>query len=85
MTPAANKGGLPNGREVINIELQVYKQTHWINRSLLYWARTYDNLKSGQDYSMLLPAYHIGILDFTLFENHPAFPDQQVAAKRENT
>ena len=62
-----------NNDKVINIELQVYKQTHWINRSLLYWARTYDNLKSGQDYSMLLPAYHIGILDFTLFENHPKF------------
>ena len=62
-----------NNDKVINIELQVYKQTHWINRSLLYWARTYDNLKSGQDYSMLLPAYHIGILDFTLFGEHPKF------------
>ena len=65
-----------NNDKVINIELQVYKQTHWINRSLLYWARTYDNLKSGQDYSMLLPAYHIGILDFTLFENHSKFMAQ---------
>ena len=65
-----------NNDKVINIELQVYKQTYWINRSLLYWARTYDNLKSGQDYSMLLPAYHIGILDFTLFENHPKFMSQ---------
>lgn len=25
---------------------------------------------------MLLPAYHIGILDFTLFENHPKFMAQ---------
>ena len=65
-----------NNDKVINIELQVYKQTHWINRSLLYWARTYDNLKRGQDYSMLLPAYHIGILDFTLFENHSKFMAQ---------
>ena len=65
-----------NNDKVINIELQVYKQTHWINRSLLYWARTYDNLKSGQDYSMLLPAYHIGILDFALFENHSKFMAQ---------
>ena len=65
-----------NNDKVINIELQLYKQTYWINRSLLYWARTYDNLKSGQDYSMLLPAYHIGILDFTLFENYPKFMAQ---------
>ena len=33
-------------------------------------------MKSGQDYSMLLPAYHIGILDFTLFENYPKFMAQ---------
>lgn len=65
-----------NNDKVINIELQVYKQTYWINRSLLYWARAYDNLKSGQGYDMLLPAYHIGILDFILFENHPKFMAQ---------
>ena len=58
-----------NDARIINIELQVYKQTYWTNRSLLYWARAFDILKSGQDYSMLLPTYHIGILDFTLFEN----------------
>lgn len=62
-----------NDARIINIELQVYKQTYWTNRSLLYWARAFDILKSGQDYSMLLPTYHIGILDFTLFENHPKF------------
>ena len=44
-----------NDARIINIELQVYKQTYWTNRSLLYWARAFDILKSGQDYSMLLP------------------------------
>ena len=62
-----------NNAKIINIELQVYKQTYWVERSLLYWARAFDSLKSGQDYSMLLPTYHIGILDFTLFEEHPKF------------
>ena len=62
-----------NNAKIINIELQVYKQTYWVERSLLYWARAYDNLKSGEDYSKLLPTYHIGILDFTLFEEHPKF------------
>ena len=62
-----------NDARIINIELQVYKQTHWTNRSLLYWARAYDILKSGEGYDMLLPTYHIGILDFTLFEDHPKF------------
>ena len=62
-----------NDARIINIELQVYKQTYWTNRSLLYWARAYDILKSGEGYDMLLPIYHIGILDFTLFEDHPKF------------
>ena len=62
-----------NDARIINIELQVYKQTYWTNRSLLYWARAYDSIKSGQDYGMLFPTYHIGILDFTLFEEHPKF------------
>ena len=65
-----------NHAKIINIELQVYKQTYWVERSLLYWARAFDSLKSGQDYSMLLPTYHIGILDFTLFEDHPKFMAQ---------
>ena len=62
-----------NDARIINIELQVYKQTYWTNRSLLYWAKAYDSIKSGQDYGMLFPTYHIGILDFTLFEEHPKF------------
>ena len=65
-----------NHAKIINIELQVYKQTYWVERSLLYWARAFDNLKSGEDYSKLLPTYQIGILDFTLFEDHPKFMAQ---------
>ena len=65
-----------NNAKIINIELQVYKQTYWVERSLLYWARAFDSLKSGEDYSKLLPTYHIGILDFTLFEEHPKFMAQ---------
>ena len=65
-----------NNAKIINIELQVYKQTYWVERSLLYWARAFDSLKSGEDYSKLLPIYHIGILDFTLFEDHPKFMAQ---------
>ena len=38
-----------NDARIINIELQVYKQTYWTNRSLLYWARAYDSIKSGQE------------------------------------
>ena len=73
-----------NNAKIINIELQVYKQTYWVERSLLYWARAFDSLKSGQDYSMLLPTYHIGILDFTLFEDHLKFMAQYLIMDAED-
>ena len=53
--------------------IELGKEIEGKDRSLLYWARAYDSIKSGQDYGMLFPTYHIGILDFTLFEEHPKF------------
>lgn len=57
-----------NGNRNINIELQIRKEGFWAERSLLYWARTYDDLKSGEDYELLKPTYHIGIIDFPLYD-----------------
>ena len=62
-----------NTKELIDIEVQVAKQAGWINRSLLYLCRTFDNLGSGDDYTKIKPATHVGILDFDLFPEHPEF------------
>ncbi len=62
-----------NDSKRINIELQVSFQKDWTDRSLLYWCRTFDRLPKGETYGELLPAYHIGILDFTLFPEEPEF------------
>ncbi len=62
-----------NNSTVVNIELQVQPQKYWNNRSLTYLCRLFDNLKKGASYSDIMPAYHIGILDFTLFPKHPEF------------
>lgn len=62
-----------NDTQIINIELQIRKEASWPERSLLYWSRAFDGIRSGDDYSLLKPTYHIGILDFTLFENNPEF------------
>lgn len=62
-----------NDTQIINIELQIRKEACWPERSLLYWSRAFDGIRSGDDYSLLKPTYHIGILDFTLFENNPEF------------
>ena len=53
--------------------MQVLRQGFWQDRSLLYLCRAFDSLEKGDDYTEAKPAYHIGILDFTPFLEHPEF------------
>jgi predicted transposase/invertase (TIGR01784 family) len=64
---------LLNNQIIINLEMQLKNLGNWIDRSLDYLCRSYDNLLSGQDYSETMSAVHIGFLDFTLFEDKPEF------------
>ena len=62
-----------NRNTIIDLELQVVNEGNWPERSLCYLCRSFDNLNKGEDYTLLKPAIHIGILDFTLFQEHPEF------------
>lgn len=62
-----------NDRRLINLEMQVVQRDDWTSRSLAYLCRNFDNLSRGEDYTNILPVVHIGILDFTLFEDAPEF------------
>lgn len=62
-----------NNSAFINIELQVANLGNWTDRSLSYLSRSFDQLYHGEDYSSTKQALHIGILDFTLFPEHPEF------------
>lgn len=53
---------------VINLEIQVAKQEYMGRRSLYYWSRLYNELKSGEEYMELKRTVTINILDFNLFE-----------------
>lgn len=64
---------LMNNYAVINMELQVLNEHNWPERSLVYLCRLFDNLHVGDDYTKISPAYHIGILDFTLFPEQAEF------------
>lgn len=67
-----------NNHECIDIELQVDHFDNWIERSISYLARLYDSLIHGDDYSDVKPTIHIGILDHTLFSEHPIFYSQNL-------
>ncbi len=62
-----------NSNKLINLEMQVINEGNWTDRSLSYLCRSFDRLCRGQDYRDTLTAIHIGILDFTLFPEHPEF------------
>lgn len=62
-----------NQNMVIDLEMQVLDEGNWPERSLIYLCRAFDNLNRGEDYTAIKPAVHIGILDFTLFEEAPEF------------
>lgn len=54
----------------IDIEIQVASSEYWAERSLYYLSRMYaEKIREGQDYEQLEKCIHIGILDFTLFED----------------
>lgn len=64
---------LLNSDTCLNLEMQVLNEGDWIDRSLSYLCRAYDDLQHGYDYNMTKRAIHIGILDFTLFKDYPEF------------
>lgn len=60
---------------IINLEIQVAKQEYMGRRSLYYWSRLYNELKSGEEYTELKRTVAINILDFNLFDkkNYPNY------------
>ena len=62
-----------NGDINVNLEMQVINYKNWPMRSLSYLCRKFDGIARGSDYNAAETIYHIGFLDFTLFDDHPEF------------
>lgn len=62
-----------NQHHIINLEMQVVNLNNLQDRSLSYLARNFDHLKKGEDYKLTHPVIQIGLLDYTLFPEHPEF------------
>lgn len=62
-----------NNLAIINLELQVINQHNWVERSLSYLCRSFDTLQAGQNYLNAKPVIQIGLLNYTLFPEHPEF------------
>lgn len=57
----------------LNLEMQMYHERYWIERSISYTCRSFDNLNHGAEYGAVLPVIHVGFLGYDLFPNHPQF------------
>lgn len=57
----------------INLEMQIVNHCNWLDRSVSYLCRSYDQLQRGQEYNTAKPVIHIGFLDYTLFSDKPEF------------
>lgn len=64
---------LINNSAFLNLEMQVYHDSFWKERSISYACRSFDNLAKGENYGQVHPVIHIGFLNFTLFPEHPEF------------
>ena len=64
---------LLNNRTLINLEMQIANRLNWQTRSVIYMCRSYDSLTHGQEYSEAKSVVHIGLLDYTLFNEQPEF------------
>ncbi|MGN0427628.1 MAG: Rpn family recombination-promoting nuclease/putative transposase, partial [Agathobacter sp.] len=62
-----------NDNTILNLEMQVVNLHNWIERSMSYLCRTFDNLDHGENYTNVRPAIQIGLLDYTLFSEAPEF------------
>lgn len=62
-----------NNNKLVNIEMQLLNEKNWPERSLIYLCRSYDNVNKGHDYSSVLSAHQVSILDFDLDDSEPVF------------
>ena len=58
-----------NNNEIMNIELQMYFEEQWIQRSILYLCRAYDSIGRGDNYTLLKPTTLYCITDKNLLSN----------------
>ena len=62
-----------NNTLFLNLEMQVYHEKFWKERSLSYACRSFDTLNHGDSYGRVLPVVHVGFLNYSLFPDYPEF------------
>ena len=64
---------LVNNSASLNLEMQMYYDKFWTDRSVAYACRSLSSLNKGEHYDKVLPVVQVGFLSYTLFPEHPEF------------
>ncbi|MDO5135644.1 MAG: Rpn family recombination-promoting nuclease/putative transposase [Eubacteriales bacterium] len=70
-----------NGREKINVEMQMGNLGNWPKRALYYTCSMYTDLKAGSDYHHVLPCIHIGFVSRSPFPDNERFFSRYLLAE----
>lgn len=57
----------------VDLEMQVLRHPGWIERTLVYLCRSFDELNHGDNYKSARPVWQISFCNFALFEEAPEF------------
>ena len=64
---------LVNNTQEMNFEMQLLPHKGWVERTLLYMCRAFDNINHGDSYLDLKSVWQISFCNFTLFSEAPEF------------
>ncbi len=68
-----------------NIELQLFPQRFYSQRTLYYWSRLYcGQINKGEHYTKLKPVYSVNFLGFTLIENTSNYKNNFLILEKDN-
>lgn len=74
-----------NKEKCMNLEMQVNNEGNWVERSLSYTSRLFDNLEKGEDYRNVNYIHHVGFVDFDVLDNENGFYDTFMLANTANS
>ena len=75
---------LRTDEQLINVEIQIYNDRDYRDRTLFYWAKLYTSeLKEGEIYGKLKKAIAVNIIDFKMFDGEDNYHTEVQAVTKE--
>jgi len=74
-----------NGKDRLNLEMQITDYGDWPERSFSYSIRAFDDLKVGEEYRNTKALHHVSFITFDLFKEQNVFFDTYMVSSINNS